>query len=174
MKYFQKYEISAFSGTKNDVKIFVRSKVILVWSLVGVLLLTFGRAYHILLHSGRKYDIWPEIGLLGPGKHPETLYWPSHTIWRHFVKSRKNRIFDPQNHGKIFLEVDFFGRWSPATKSILGIDTSYWCPQDPIILLYWPRPFLSKSSIENSGKFENPPFFTKVLFLLLLLRFQCC
>ena len=26
------------------------------------------------LYSGREYDIWPEIGLLGPGKHSETLY----------------------------------------------------------------------------------------------------
>ena len=24
--------------------------------------------------NGRKYDIWPEIGPLDPGKHPESLY----------------------------------------------------------------------------------------------------
>ena len=128
----------------------------------------------ILWYSGWKYDIWPEIGPLGPGKHPETLYWPSHTIWRHFVKSRKNRIFDPQNHDTFFLEIDFFGRWSPAIKSILWIDTSYWCPQDPIILLYWPHPFLPKSSLKNSKHFEKSVIFTKVLFLLLLLHFGCC
>ena len=125
----------------------------------------------IFLYGGRKYDIWPEIGPLGPGKHPETLYWPSHTIWRHFVKSRKNRIFDPQNHDKIFLEVDFFGRWSPATKSILGIDTSYWCPQDPIILLYWPHPFLPKSSVKNSKKFEKSVFFHESVVFVAFVAF---
>ena len=29
---------------------------------------------HIFLYGGRKYDFWPEIDPLGPGKHPETLY----------------------------------------------------------------------------------------------------
>ena len=28
----------------------------------------------ILFHSGRKYDIWPEIGPLDTGKPPESLY----------------------------------------------------------------------------------------------------
>ena len=28
----------------------------------------------ILLYSGRKYDIWPEISPLDPGKPPESLY----------------------------------------------------------------------------------------------------
>ena len=28
----------------------------------------------IMLYSGRKYDIWPEIGPLDPGKPPESLY----------------------------------------------------------------------------------------------------
>ena len=104
------------------------------------------------LYGGRKYDIWPEIGPLGPGKHPETLYWPSHAIWRHLTKNQKNRIFDPQNRDKKFFKVDIFCRWGPATKSILGIDTSYRCPQGPVILLYWPHPFLPQSSFENSKK----------------------
>ena len=99
----------------------------------------------ILEYSGWKYDIWPEIGPLGPGKHPETLYWPSNLIWIHFTKSQKNRIFHFKNHGKKFFEADFFGRCAPAAKSILGIDTPYWCPQSPIILLYELRPFLLKS-----------------------------
>ena len=43
----KKYRISAFSGIKNHVKIFIRSKVILVWSWVKALLVTFERVYHI-------------------------------------------------------------------------------------------------------------------------------
>ena len=133
---------------------------------------------HNFLYSGRKYDIWLEIGLLGPGKHSETLYWPSHAIWRHLTKSQKNRIFDPQNRDKKFFKVDFFCRWGPATKSRLGIDTSYRCPQGPVILLYWPHPFLPQSSFENSKKIQKIIFFCEsdvfvafVAFSVLLMLF---
>ena len=106
----------------------------------------------ILWYSSWKYDIWPEIVPLGPGKHPETLYWPSYAIGLHFTKSQKNRIFHPKNHGKKFFEADFFGRCGPATKPILGIDTSYWCPKSPIILMHAPQPFLLICIIKNSSK----------------------
>ena len=113
----------------------------------------------ILFYSGKKYDIWPEISPLGPGKHPETLYWPSYVIGLHLTKSKKNRIFHLKNHGKNFLAADIVGRCGPATKSILGIDRPYWCPQSPIMLLYEPCPFLPKSSIKNPKKFSKTHFF---------------
>ena len=56
----------------------------------------------ILLFSGWKYDIWPEISSLDPGKPSESLYLPSYIIWLYFVKSQKNRIFHLQNQHKIF------------------------------------------------------------------------
>ena len=91
---------------------------------------------------GRKSAFWGPESIQKPYIDHPTQYGVI------FWKVKKNRFFDPQNHDKIFFKVDFFGRWSPATKSILGIDTSYWCPQDPIILLYWPHPFLPKSSVK--------------------------
>ena len=84
----------------------------------------------------------PEINPLDPGKYPETSYWLPYVIWLDLKKSRKNRIFDPRNHGKKFSKVDFFGGWASITKSILGIDRPYRCPESPIILVYAPYPFL--------------------------------
>ena len=86
-------------------------------------------------------------------------------------KVKKNRIFHPKNHGKKFFEADFFGRCGPATKPILGIDTSYWCPQDPIILLYWPHSFLPKSSLKNSKKFEKNVFFHESVVFVAFVAF---
>ena len=126
----------------------------------------------IFLYGGRKYDIWPEIGPLGPGKHPETLYWPSHAIWRHLTKSQKNRIFDLQNRDKKFFKVDFFCRWGPATKLILGIDTSYRCPQGLVILLYWPHLFLPQSSFENSKKIQKTIFFCESVVFVAFVAFS--
>ena len=93
----------------------------------------------ILFHSGRKYDIWPEIGPLDPGKSPESLYWSSYTIWSNFKKSQKNPIFDHQNSEKKFFPADYSGRCDPAIKTILGIKTSYMCPKGPIMSPY-PHP----------------------------------
>ena len=92
-----------------------------------------------ILYSGRKYDIWPEIDPLDPGKSLESLYWPSHTIWYNSKKNQKNRIFDLQNSEKNLFSADFPGRCGPAIKTILGIKTSYQCPKDPIMSPY-PRP----------------------------------
>ena len=92
-----------------------------------------------ILYSGRKCDIWPEIDPLDPGKSLESLYWPSYTIWSNFKKSQKNPIFDHQNSEKNFFPADYSGRCGPATKTILGIETSYQCPKDPIMSPY-PHP----------------------------------
>ena len=113
----------------------------------------------ILLYSGRKYDIWPEIGPLDPGKYPKILYWSPYLIWLQLRKSEKIRIFDPKNQGKKFFKVDFLGRWVLATKAILGIDRPYWCPQTPIISLYTTYPFLPISSIKISSKLPKNHFF---------------
>ena len=113
----------------------------------------------ILLCSGRKYDIWPEIGPLDPSKHPETLYWPSYMIWLNLRENQKNRIFQPKNHVKNFFSANLSGRCGPATKSILGIDWPNWCPQIPIILVYPPDPFLLKSSFEISKNLLKIVFF---------------
>ena len=51
------------------------------------------RKNDILFYSGRKYDIWPEIGPLDPRKPSETLYWPSYLIWLYFKKSQKKIAF---------------------------------------------------------------------------------
>ena len=128
----------------------------------------------ILLYSGRKYDIWPEIGPLDPGKPPESLYWPSYMIWLYFEKSQKNRIFHLQNQHKNFFPAEYSGRCGPANKSISGVNTSYSRPQTPIILRYTPHPFLPVCIIKNSKIFQKSTFFTKVLFLLFLLLFGCC
>ena len=83
----------------------------------------------ILFHSGRKYDIWPEIGHLDPGKPPESLYWPSYTIRPYFLKSKKNRFFDHQNRCKKIFLTEFSGRCGPATKAIPGMNKPYTCPK---------------------------------------------
>ena len=125
---------------------------------------------------------------MDPGKHPETLYGPSYVIGLHFTKSQKNRIFHFKNHGKKFFEADFSGRCGPATKPILGIDTSYWCPQSLIILMHAPQPFLLICIIKNwakSSKFglfhESVVSVAFVAFWVLLMLFfkiskvrRCC
>ena len=142
----------------------------------------------ILFHSGRKYDIWPEIGPLDTGKPPESLYWPSYTIKPYFLKSKKNRIFDHQNRCKKFFLAEFFGRCGPATKAIPGINTPHTRPQTPIILMYEPQPFLPicilKNSFSNAKRHffsENVVFVVFVAFWVLLLLFfkiswtwRCC
>ena len=133
---------------------------------------------NILLYSGRKYDIWPEIGPLDPGKPPESLYWPSYMTWLHFEKNQKNRIFHLQNQHKNFFPADYFGRCVPATKSISGVNTSYSRPQTPIILLYTTYPFLAICIIKYSIKFQKTYFFPEsvvfdafVAFWVLLMLF---
>ena len=79
----------------------------------------------IFLYGGRKYDIWPEIGPLGPGKHPETLYCPSNVIWLHFTKSQKNRNFHFKNHGKNFFKANFLA-------DVVRRPNQYWGSIDPI------------------------------------------
>ena len=142
----------------------------------------------ILFHSGRKYDIWPEIGPLDPGKPPESLYWPSYTIRPYFLKSKKNRIFDHQNRCKKIFLAEFSGRCGPATKAIPGINTPYTRPQTPIILMYEPQPFLPicilKNLLSNAKRHffsENVVFVVFVAFWVLLLLFfkiswtrRCC
>ena len=128
----------------------------------------------ILFYSGRKYDIWPEIGPLDPRKPSETLYWPSYLIWLYFEKSQKNRIFHLQNQHKNFFPDEYFGRCGPANKSISGVNRSYSRPQSPIILGYAPHPFLAVCIIKSSLNFQRNTFFTKVLLLLFLLLFGCC
>ena len=113
----------------------------------------------ILLYSGRKYDIWPEIGPLDPGKPSEGLYWPSYMIWLYFEKSQKNRIFHLQNQHKKFFPADYFGRCGPATKSISGVNTSYSRPQSLIILSYAPYPFLPACIIKISKNIPKTDFF---------------
>ena len=76
-----------------------------------------------MLYSGRKYEIWPEIGFLDPKKSLETLYWPSYTIWYDFTKSQKKSIFDPKNREKKFYFLDYAERGGPLIKTILAIDT---------------------------------------------------
>ena len=125
----------------------------------------------ILFHSGRKYDIWPEIGPLDPGKPPESLYWPSYTIRQYFLKSEKNRIFDHQNRCKKIFLAEFSGRCGPATKAIPGINTPHTRPQTPIMLMYEPQPFLPICILKNSLSNAKRHFLTKMLFLL---RFGCC
>ena len=94
-------------------------------------------------YSGRKYDIWPEIDPLDPGKSLESLYWPSYTIWSNFKKNQKNPIFDLQNPKKNnFCSADYSGRCDPAIKTILGIKTSYQCPKGPIMSPYPHTPFI--------------------------------
>ena len=143
----------------------------------------------ILLYSGRKYNIWPEIGPLDPGKPPESLYWPSHMIWLYFEKNnKKNRIFHLQNQHKNFFPADYFGRCGSANKSISGVNKSYSRPQTPIILGYTPHPFLPVCIIKNSQIFPKIVFFHKrvvfvvfVAFWVLLMLFfkiskisRCC
>ena len=123
------------------------------------------------LYSGRKYDFLPEIGFLDLRKHPEILYWPPSEIWLHFGKSEKNCIFDFKNQGKKFFKVDFFGRWVPMTKSILGIDRPYWCPQTPIILLYTTYPFLAICIIKNSVKFQKTNLFPESVVFVAFVAF---
>ena len=96
---------------------------------------------------------------------------PPYEIWLHFGKSEKNRIFDPKNQGKKFFKVDFFGRWVPITKSILGIDRPYWCPQTPIILLYTTYPFLAICIIKNSVKFQKTNFFYESVVFVAFVAF---
>ena len=127
------------------------------------------------LYSGRKYDIWPEIDSLDPGKPLESLYWPSYTIWSNFEKNKKNPIFDLQNQKKKFFSADYSGRCDPAAKTILGIKTSYQCPKGPIMSPYPHTPFTPIYDFKFSlGHRKINFFFTKVLFLLLLLLFGCC
>ena len=113
---------------------------------------------NILKYSGQKCDIWSKIGPLDPRKHSEAPYWPFHLIWINFLKIEKNRIFDPKNHDKIFFMADFSGRWGPATKPLLGIDTSHWCPKTPVILLYSPHPLLLKSDLLIAIKIRKNVF----------------
>ena len=131
---------------------------------------------------GRKLVLWSPESTKKPYIDHPTQYGD---IWQNV---KKNRIFDPQNRDKKFFKVDFFCRWGPATKSILGIDTSYRCPQGPVILLYWPHPFLPQSSFENSKKIQKTIFFCEsvvfvafVAFCVLLMLFfkifkirRCC
>ena len=93
-------------------------------------------------YSGRKYDIWPEIDPLDPGKSLESLYWPSYTIWSNFMKNQKNPIFDLENPEKNFFPADYSGRCDPAIKTIWGIKTSYQCPKGPIMSPYPQPPFI--------------------------------
>ena len=143
------------------------------------------RKIDILLYSGRKYDIWPEIGPLDPGKPPESLYWPSYMIWLHFEKSQKNRIFHLQNQHKKFFLAEYSGRCGPDKKSISGVNTSYSRPQTPIILRYTPHPFLPVCIIKSSKIFQKIDFFHEsvvfVAFWVLLMLFfkifkirRCC
>ena len=114
---------------------------------------------NILKYSGQKCDIWPKIGPLEPRKHSEAPYWPFHFIWVNFWKIEKNHIFDLKNYDKIFSMADFSGRWGPATKPILGIDTSYWCPKSPVISLYSSHPLLLKSYLLIPIKMRKNVFF---------------
>ena len=133
------------------------------------------------------------MGPLDPGKHPESLYWTSYTIWPYFLKSKKNRIFDHQNRCKKIFLAEFSGRCGPATKAIPGINTPHTRPQTPIMLMYEPQPFLPicilKNSLSNAkrhffieknkffGNFTKTENFGQMLFLLFLLRFvvpRCC
>ena len=125
----------------------------------------------ILFYSGRKYDIWPEIGPLDPGKPPESLYWPSYTIRPYFLKSKKNRIFDHQNRCKKFFLAEFFGRCGPATKAIPGINTPYTRPQTPIILMYEPLPFLPICILKNSLSFAKMHFFIENVVFVAFVAF---
>jgi len=125
----------------------------------------------ILLYSGRKYDIWPEIGPLDPGKPPESLYWPSYMIWLYFEKSQKNRIFHLQNQHKKFFPAEYSGRCGPANKSISGVNTSYSRPQTPIILRYTPHPFLPVCIIKSSKIFQKIDFFHESVVFVVFVAF---
>ena len=74
----------------------------------------------ILLFSGRKYDIWPEITSLDPGKPPESLYWPSYIIWLYFVKSQKIAFFTSKISIKIFSGRIFWPMWPGHQINIRG------------------------------------------------------
>ena len=103
---------------------------------------------HILLHSGRKYDIWPKIAPLDPEKPAESLYWPSYTIRPYFLKSKKIAFWTIKIDVKKF-SAEFTGRCGPTTKAIPGINTPYTRPQTPIILMYEPQPFLPICILKN-------------------------
>ena len=95
---------------------------------------------------GRKWVLWTSQSIQKPYIDLPTQYGLN------FQKVKKSRIFDAKNHDKKFSKVDFSGRWVPATKPILGIDTPYWCPQTPIILMHAPQPFLPVCIIKNPFK----------------------
>ena len=127
-----------------------------------------------VIYSGRKYDIWPEIDSLDPGKPLESLYWPSYTIWSNFKKNQKNPIFDLQNQKK-----NFFGRllrpmW-PGRQNNIGDQNIISVPQRPYNVTLPPHPLHTYIWLQIfTGSPKNQHFFTKVLFLLLLLLFGCC
>ena len=112
-------------------------------------------------YSGRKYDIWPEIDSLDPGKSLESLYWPSYTIRSNFEKNQKNPIFDLQNPEKKFFPADYSGRCDPAIKTILGIKTSYMCPKGPIMSPHPHPPLHTYTGLQIfTGPQQNPLFFS--------------
>ena len=94
----------------------------------------------ILLYSGRKYDIWPEISSLDPGKPSESLCWPSYMIWLYFEKSQKNRIFHLQNqHKKKFSGRIFWPMW-PGQQINIGGQYILFPPPNPYNLEVYTPP----------------------------------
>ena len=87
-----------------------------------------------------------------------------------FWKVKKNIDFlTPKIMIKIFSKSISFCWWGPATKSILEIDTSYWCPQDVIILLHWPHPFSWNVALKSQYISKSRPFSRKCYFFCV-----CC
>ena len=106
----------------------------------------------ILLYSGRKYDIWPEIGPLDPGKPPESLYWPSYMIWLYFEKkSKKIAFFTSKISIKSFSGRLFWPMW-PGHQIDIGGQYILFPPPNPYNVEVYTPPL---PTCMHHQKFQN-------------------
>ena len=91
-----------------------------------------------------------------------------------FQKVKKNRFFDSQNHDKIFLKSIFLADEVRPPNQYWGSIHPIGAPKTPLFRCIGRTSSYRNLALKIQKYSEKPSFFTKVLFLLLLLRFGCC